>query len=62
MSDFNKKCGPNATDEYDQASKSWDNTYHRTHFVKGSGVITTNNASNSSVYYETYYICSGLQS
>lgn len=60
MSDFNKKCGPNATDEYDQASKSWDNTYHRTHFVKGSGIITTNNASNSSVYYETYHICSGI--
>lgn len=60
MSDFNKKCGPNATDEYDKASKSWDNTYHRTHFVNGSGVITTNNASNSSIYYETYHICSGI--
>lgn len=60
MSDFNKKCGPNATDEYNNASKNWDNTYHRTHYVSGTGLITTNNAASSSIYYESYQIYSGI--
>lgn len=60
MSDYNVNCGPNATDEYDKASRSWDNNYHRTHYVRGTGVITTNHASSYSNYHETYQICSGI--
>lgn len=60
MSDFKVNCGPNAIDEYDNASKSWDNNYHRTHYVRGTGIITTNHACSYSNYHETYQICSGI--
>ena len=60
MSDYNRNCGPNAIDEYDNATRYSDNTYRRTHWVRGTGAMTSNNASGSSNYYEIYQICSGI--
>ena len=60
MSDYNINCGPNAIDEYDNATRYSDNTYRRTHWVRGTGAMILNNASGSSNYYESYQICSGI--
>ena len=60
MSDYNSICGPNAIDEYDYATRYSDNTYRRTHWVRGTGAMTSNNASGSSSYCESYQICSGI--
>ena len=60
MSDYNRNCGPNAIDEYDNATRYSDNTYSRTHWVRGTGAMTSNNASGSRNYYESYRICSGI--
>ena len=56
MSDYNRNCGPNAIDEYDNATRYSDNTYRRTHWVRGTGAMTSNNASGSRNYYESYRI------
>ena len=56
MSTTKAECGPNATDEYG----GWINTYHRTHVIRGTGVITHNHASYNSLDFERYEIKSGI--
>lgn len=60
MSDYKYNCGPNATDEYDKYIKLGDNTYHTTHYVRGTGAMTRNNASGPWKYFDSYQICSGI--
>ena len=63
MSDFNKKCGPNASDEYDKPYQCgyYNNYYlHSSHKVTGTGVMNTNNAHGPGNYSESYYISSGI--
>lgn len=60
MADNRIKCGPDTFDEYDKYSRYSDNTYRTTHYVSGSGVMTSNSASKYSFYKDTYYINSGI--
>lgn len=61
--DNKKKCGPNAIDEFDNFRESYNNIYHRSHQVSGSGVMNSNNANycgSKNQYKESYDINPGI--
>ena len=60
MAKYNKNCGPDAVDKFDDYTRYGSGEYDRTHDVTGTGVMTSSNASGSSYYNDTYRIGEGI--
>ncbi len=60
MSEFNTKCGPDATDYYDRYNKWADGTYSRSHEIYGTGVVTKCEVINWSSHTDSYTIKDGI--
>lgn len=63
MSDYSKKCGIDIVDEYDKyTSYKYNNRtiFSTSHYVHGTGIMTSCSASNSSNYEESYSIGYGI--
>ena len=63
MSDYSKKCGIDIVDEYDKYTSYRNNNrtiFSTSHYVRGTGIMTSCSASNSSNYEESYSIGSGI--
>lgn len=63
MSDYSRKCGIDIVDEYDKyTSYKYNNRtiFSTSHYVRGTGIMTSCSASNSSNYEESYSIGSGI--
>ena len=56
---YNTKCGPNAVDNYD-SYVYYDDSYHRSHSIEGTGLITSCNVRGYSKDFDTYTIQSGI--
>ena len=57
---YKYKCGPEATDECDDYTKYSDNTYSRSHYVRGTGVMTNCNGNSRRYFSDDYTICEGI--
>ena len=57
---YKYKCGPEATDECDDYAKYSDNTYSRSHYVRGTGVMTNCNGNSRRYFSDDYTICEGI--
>ena len=60
MSKYNYKCGPEAIDECGDYTKWSDNTYSRSHTVRGTGKMTNCNGSYRRYYSDSYTIVTGI--
>lgn len=59
MSKYSTKCGPNATDNYDDYSMV-GTVYRWAHNIVGTGIVEECSASNYQCYQESYSIGSGI--
>lgn len=59
MSKYSTKCGPNATDNYDDYSMV-GTVYRWVHNIVGTGIVEECSASNYQWYQESYSISSGI--
>lgn len=57
---YNKKCGPNAVDNCDDYVHYYDDSYHRSHSIEGTGSITSCKVRGYSKDFDTYTIESGI--
>ena len=60
MSKYSYKCGPEATDECGDYTKWSDNTYSRSHVVRGTGVMTDCKGNYRRYYSDSYTITNGI--
>lgn len=60
MSEFNSKCGPDATDYYDRYTQWGNGTYSRSHVINGTGAVTKCEVLNYSSYTDSYTISDGI--
>ena len=63
MSDYSKKCGIDIVDEYDKYTSYKCNNrtiFSTSHYVRGTGIMTSCSASSNSNYEESYSIGSGI--
>lgn len=63
MSKYSSKCGPNATDNYDDTTTynyTSGKVYYRSHSIVGTGIVENCSATSSSNYEEPYSIGSGI--
>ena len=60
MSEYNSKCGPDATDYYDRYTHWGNGTYSRSHVINGTGAVTKCEALNYSNYSDSYTISDGI--
>ena len=60
MSEYNSKCGPDATDYYDRYTHWGNGTYSRSHVINGTGAVTKCEVLNYSNYSDSYTISDGI--
>ena len=60
MSKYNYKCGPGAIDECGDYTKWSDNTFSRSHTVRGTGVMTDYHVTGGRNRRDSYTICNGI--
>lgn len=60
MSEYNSKCGPDATDNYDRYTHWGNGNYSRSHVINGTGTVTKCYVNNYSNYTDSYTISDGI--
>ena len=60
MSEYNSKCGPDATDNYDRYTHWGNGNYSRSHVINGTGTVTKCYVDNYSNYTDSYTISDGI--
>ena len=60
MSEYNSKCGPDATDYYDRYTHLGSGYYSRSHVINGTGAVTNCVVLNYSNYTDSYAISDGI--
>ena len=49
MSEYNSKCGPDATDNYDRYTHWGNGNYSRSHVINGTGTVTNNTVNKGAI-------------